>query len=104
MERIDKKIAENHQRQDFLRKRIQSDKDEISRLESEARVLEHSQLAVVFSCEVKDVNSLVTQEHDTLMRLRSQGITDEMLEALANGEIRIDNNNSEEETNESKVF
>lgn len=104
MERIDKKIAENHQRQDFLRKRIQSDKDELSRLESEARVLEHSQLAVVFSCEVKDVNSLVTQEHDTLMRLRSQGITDEMLEALANGEIRIDNNNSEEETNESKVF
>lgn len=104
MERIDKKIAENHQRQDFLRKRIQSDKDELSRLESEARVLEHSQLAVVFSCEVKDVNSLVTQEHDTLMRLRSHGITDEMLEALANGEIRIDNNNSEEETNESKVF
>jgi hypothetical protein len=104
MERIDKKIAENHQRQDFLRKRIQSDKDELSRLESEARVLEHSQLAVVFSCEVKDVNFLVTQEHDTLMRLRSQGITDEMLEALANGEIRIDNNNSEEETNESKVF
>ena len=104
MERIDKKIAENHQRQDFLRKRMQSDKDELSRLESEARVLEHSQLAVVFSCEVKDVNSLVTQEHDTLMRLRSQGITDEMLEALANGEIRIDNNNSEEETNESKVF
>ncbi|HOO07735.1 MAG TPA: hypothetical protein P5092_07240 [Ruminococcus sp.] len=104
MERIDKKIAENHQRQDFLRKRMQSDKDELSRLESEARVLEHSQLAVVFSCEVKDVNSLVTQEHDTLMRLRSQGITDEMLEALANGEIRIDNNNSEEETNEGKIF
>ena len=104
MERIDKKIAENHQRQDFLRKRMQSDKDELSRLESEARVLEHSQLAVVFSCEVKDVNSLVTHEHDTLMRLRSQGITDEMLEALANGEIRIDNNNSEEETNESKIF
>jgi len=104
MERIDKKIAENHQRQDFLRKRMQSDKDELSRLESEARVLEHSQLAVVFGCEVKDVNSLVTQEHDTLMRLRSQGITDEMLEALANGEIRIDNNNSEEETNEGKIF
>ena len=104
MERIDKKIAENHQRQDFLRKRMQSDKDELSRLESEARVLEHSQLAVVFSCEVKDVNSLVTQEHDTLMRLRSQGITDEMLEALANGEIRIDNNNTEEETNEGKIF
>lgn len=83
---------------------MQSDKDELSRLESEARVLEHSQLAVVFSCEVKDVNSLVTQEHDTLMRLRSQGITDEMLEALANGEIRIDNNNSEEETNEGKIF
>ena len=83
MERLDKKIAENHQRQDFLRKRIQSDKDELSKLESEARVLEHSQLAVVFSCEIKDVNTLVTQEHDTLMRLRSQGITDEMLEALA---------------------
>ena len=100
MERIDKKIAENHQRQDFLRKRIQSDKEE---LESEARVLEHSQLAVVFSCEIKDVNSLVTKEHDTLMRLRSQGITDDMLEALANGEISI-NTNSEEDTNESKVF
>ena len=95
MERIDKKIAENHQRQDFLRKRIQSDK--------EARVLEHSQLAVVFSCEIKDVNSLVTKEHDTLMRLRSQGITDDMLEALANGEISI-NTNSEEDTNESKIF
>ena len=72
MERVDKKIAENHQRQDFLRKRIQSDKDELSKLESEARVLEHSQLAVVFSCEIKDVNTLVTQEHDTLMRLRSR--------------------------------
>lgn len=103
MERLDKKIAENHQRQDFLRKRIQSDKDELSRLESEARVLEHSQLAVVFSCEIKDVNSLVTREHDTLMRLRSQGITDEMLEALASGEIKIENI-SEEETNENKIF
>lgn len=74
MERIDKKIAENHQRQDFLRKRIQSDKEELAKLESEARVLEHSQLAVVFSCEIKDVNSLVTKEHDTLMRLRSQAL------------------------------
>ena len=97
MERIDKKIAENHQRQDFLRKRMQSDKEEL------ARVLEHSQLAVVFSCEIKDVNTLVTKEHDTLMRLRSQGITDDMLEALAKGEITI-NTNSEEETNESKIF
>ena len=104
MERLDKKIAENHQRQDFLRKRIQSDKDELARLESEARVLEHSQLAVVFSCEIKDVNSLVTKEHDTLMKLRSQGITDEMLEALASGEIKIDTKNSEEETYESKIF
>ena len=67
-------------------------------------MLEHSQLAVVFSCEIKDVNTLVTQEHDTLMRLRSQGITDEMLEALANGEITINKNESEEETNESKIF
>lgn len=104
MERLDKKIAENHQRQDFLRKRIRSDKDELARLESEARVLEHSQLAVVFSCEIKDVNTLVTQEHDTLMRLRSKGITDDMLEALANGKITINTNESEEETNESKIF
>lgn len=104
MERLDKKIAENHQRQDFLRKRIQSDKDEVSRLESEARVLEHSQLAVVFSCEIKDVNSLVTREHDTLMKLRSQGITDDMLEALANGDITINTKNDEEEINESKIF
>lgn len=104
MERIDKKIAENHQRQDFLRKRIQSDKDELSRHESESRVLEHSQLAVVFSCEIKDVNSLVTKEHDTLMKLRSQGITDEMLEALANGESTINTKNSEEDDNESKIF
>ena len=37
MERIDKKIAENHQRQDFLRKRIQSDKEELAKLESEAK-------------------------------------------------------------------
>lgn len=66
-------------------------------------MLEHSQLAVVFSCEIKDVNTLVTKEHDTLMRLRSQGITDDMLEALAKGEITI-NTNSEEETNESKIF
>ncbi len=44
-----------------------------------------------------------TKEHDTLMRLRSQGITDDMLEALAKGEITI-NTNSEEETNESKIF
>ena len=95
MERIDKKIAENHQRQDFLRKRMQSDKEELAKLESEARVLEH--------CEIKDVNTLVTKEHDTLMRLRSQGITDDMLEALAKGEITI-NTNSEEETNESKIF
>lgn len=102
MERLNKKIAENHQRQDFLRKRMQSDKDELSRLESEARVLEHSQLAAVFSCEIKDVNSLVTKEHDTLMKLRSQGITDDMLEALANGEIKI--NNSEEDINENKIF
>jgi len=102
MERLNKKIAENHQRQDFLRKRIQADKDELARLESDARVLEHSQLAAVFSCEIKDVNSLVTKEHDTLMKLRSQGITDEMLEALANGEIKI--NNSEEDINENKIF
>lgn len=102
MERLNKKIAENHQRQDFLRKRMQADKDELARLESEARVLEHSQLAAVFSCEIKDVNSLVTKEHDTLMKLRSQGITDEMLEALANGEIKI--NNSEEDINENKIF
>ena len=102
MERLNKKIAENHQRQDFLRKRMKADKDELARLESEARVLEHSQLAAVFSCEIKDVNSLVTKEHDTLMKLRSQGITDEMLEALANGEIKI--NNSEEDINENKIF
>ena len=103
MQQKEEKIAENHQRQDFLRKRMQSDKEELAKLESEARVLEHSQLAVVFSCEIKDVNTLVTKEHDTLMRLRSQGITDDMLEALAKGEITI-NTNSEEETNESKIF
>ena len=45
----------------------------------------------------------MTKEHDTLMRLRSQGITDDMLEALAKGEITI-NTNSEEETNENKIF
>ncbi len=93
MERIDKKIAENHQRQEFLRKRMQSDKDELLRLESEARVLEHSKLAAVFSCEIKDVNTLVTKEHDQLARMRSQGITDEMLEALASGEIKIEKHN-----------
>ena len=101
MERLEKKIAENHQRQDFLKKRIQADKEELSKLESEARVLEHSQLAVVFSCEIKDVNTLVSREHDTLMRLRSQGITDEMLEALANGEIAI---KTKEDNDESKIF
>ena len=37
MERIDKKIAENHQRQDFLRKRIQSDKEELAKLQMKAR-------------------------------------------------------------------
>ena len=83
--------------------RVLYTQEELAKLESEARVLEHSQLAVVFSCEIKDVNSLVTKEHDTLMRLRSQGITDDMLEALANGEISI-NTNSEEDTNESKIF
>lgn len=93
MERIDRKITENHQRQEFLKKRIQSDKEELARLESEARVLEHSQLAVVFSCEVKDVNDLVTKEHEQLARLRSQGITDEMLDALASGEIKIEKHN-----------
>ena len=101
MERLEKKIAENHQRQDFLKKRIQADKEELSKLGSEARVLEHSQLAVVFSCEIKDVNTLVSREHDTLMRLRSQGITDEMLEALANGEIAM---KTKEENDESKIF
>ena len=101
MERLEKKIAENHQRQDFLKKRIQADKEELSKLESEARVLEHSQLAVVFSCEIKDVNTLVSREHDTLMRLRSQGITDEMLEALANGEIAI---KTKEDNDENKIF
>ncbi len=101
MERLEKKIAENHQRQDFLKKRIQADKEELAKLESEARVLEHSQLAVVFSCEIKDVNTLVSREHDTLMRLRSQGITDEMLEALANGEIAI---KTKEDNDENKIF
>ena len=101
MERLEKKIAENHQRQDFLKKRIQADKEELAKLESEARVLEHSQLAVVFSCEIKDVNTLVSREHDTLMRLRSQGITEEMLEALANGEIAI---KTKEDNDESKIF
>ena len=101
MERLEKKIAENHQRQDFLKKRIQADKEELAKLESEARVLEHSQLAVVFSCEIKDVNTLVSREHDTLMRLRSQDITDEMLEALANGEIAI---KTKEDNDENKIF
>ena len=64
-------------------------------------MLEHSQLAVVFSCEIKDVNTLVSREHDTLMRLRSQGITDEMLEALANGEIAI---KTKEDNDENKIF
>lgn len=99
MERIDKKIAENTARQEFLRKRIQADKEELARLDADTRVLEHSQLAAVFSCEVKDVNSLVTREHDTLMKLKSRGITDEILEGLANGKIKIT-----EESNENKVF
>lgn len=99
MEKIDKKIAENTARQEFLRKRIQADKEELARLESDTRVLEHSQLAAVFSCEVKDVNSLVTREHDTLMRLKNRGITDEMLENLASGKIKIT-----EENNGNKIF
>ncbi len=102
MERLNRKIAENHQRQAFLRKRIQSDKDELARLEDEAHVLEHSQLAAVFSCEIKDVNSLVTKEHDTLMKLRNMGITDEMLEALANGEIQINHDHSKEDDDENE--
>ena len=103
MERIDRKIAENHQRQEFLRKRIQSDKDELARLENECRVLEHSQLAAAFSCEIKDVNSLVTKEHDRFLRLRSRGITDEMLDALASGECRLETNHLEGH-DESKIF
>ena len=99
MERIDKKIAENTARQEFLRKRIQADKEELARLDADTRVLEHSQLAAVFSCEVKDVKSLVTREHDTLMKLKSRGITDEILEGLASGKIKIT-----EESNENKVF
>ena len=99
MERIDKKIAENTARQEFLRKRIQADKEELARLDADTRVLEHSQLAAVFSCEVKDVNSPVTREHDTLMKLKSRGITDEILEGLASGKIKIT-----EESNENKVF
>ena len=99
MEKIDKKIAENTARQEFLRKRIQSDKEELARLDADTRVLEHSQLAAVFSCEVKDVNSLVTREHDTLMKLKSRGITDEILEGLASGKIKIT-----EENNANKIF
>ena len=99
MEKIDKKIAENTARQEFLRKRIQADKEELARLDADTRLLEHSQLAAVFSCEVKDVNSLVTREHDTLMKLKSRGITDEILEGLASGKIKIT-----EESNENKVF
>jgi len=99
MERIDKKIAENMTRQEFLRKRIQADKEELARLDADTRVLEHSQLAAVFSCEIKDVNSLVTREHDTLMKLKSRGITEEILEGLASGKIKIT-----EESNENKVF
>ncbi|MBP3760443.1 MAG: hypothetical protein J6I55_03045 [Ruminococcus sp.] len=99
MERIDKKIAENMTRQEFLRKRIQADKEELARLDADTRVLEHSQLAAVFSCEIKDVNSLVTREHDTLMKLKSRGITEEILEGLASGKIKIT-----EENNENKVF
>ncbi len=99
MERIDKKIAENMTRQEFLRKRIQADKEELARLDADTRVLEHSQLAAVFSCEIKDVNSLVTREHDTLMKLKSRGITEEILEGLASGKIKIT-----EESNENKIF
>ena len=99
MERIDKKIAENTARQDFLKKRIQADKEELARLDADTRVLEHSQLAAVFSCEIKDVNSLVTREHDTLMKLKSRGITEEILEGLASGKIKIT-----EESNENKIF
>ena len=99
MERIDKKIAENTARQEFLRKRIQADKEELARLDADTRVLEHSQLAAVFSCEIKDVNSLVTREHDTLMKLKSRGITEEILEGLASGKIKIT-----EESNENKIF
>ena len=99
MERIDKKIAENTARQEFLRKRIQADKEELARLDADTRVLEHSQLAAVFSCEVKDVNSLVTREHDTLMRLKNHGITDEILEGLARGKIKIT-----EENDANKIF
>ena len=99
MERIDKKIAENMTRQEFLRKRIQADKEELTRLDADTRVLEHSQLAAVFSCEIKDVNSLVTREHDTLMKLKSRGITEEILEGLASGKIKIT-----EESNENKIF
>lgn len=39
MERLEKKIAENHQRQDFLKKRIQADKEELAKLESEGLLL-----------------------------------------------------------------
>ena len=86
-------------RQEFLRKRIQADKEELARLDADTRVLEHSQLAAVFSCEIKDVNSLVTREHDTLMKLKSRGITEEILEGLASGKIKIT-----EESNENKIF
>ena len=99
MERIDKKIAENTARQEFLRQRNQADKEELARLDADTRVLEHSQLAAVFSCEVKDVNSLVTREHDTLMRLKNHGITDEILEGLASGKIKIT-----KENNGNKIF
>ena len=85
--------------QEFLKKRIQADKEELARLDADTRVLEHSQLAAVFSCEIKDVNSLVTREHDTLMKLKSRGITEEILEGLASGKIKIT-----EESNENKIF
>ena len=92
-------MPKNTARQEVLRKRIQADKEKLARLDSDTRVLEHSQLAAVFSCEVKDVNSLVTREHDTLMKLKSRGITDEILEGLASGKIKIT-----EENNWNKTF
>ena len=100
----DAKIEKFSKKADQLEQNIRRDTEERKRLLSEITRLRYLSLCEKLNCQGEELETLLAREHGQIQRLKDRGMSDEDIDALANGSSIKRKNADEEENDESKIF
>lgn len=100
----DAKIEKFSKKADQLEQNIRRDTEERKRLLSEITRLRYLSLCEKLNCQGEELETLLAREHGQIQRLKDRGMSDEDIDALANGGGVTRKNADEEENDESKIF